>query len=226
MILAIADVLSAADVADVCAGLATATFVDGKATAGWSARLVKANLQAAAGPELERVRALVEQRLTEHAVFALAVRPKTMLGPLFSRYEPGHAYGAHVDDALMGGVRTDVSFTLFLSPPDSYDGGELVIDSASGEEAFKLARRQRRHLSVDHAASRGAGDARRAAGGGRLGAQLHPRCGAPRAAVRPRDGAAPAVRSRRQDGRRRPARQVRRQPPAHVVRGLSESRSA
>jgi PKHD-type hydroxylase len=139
MILAIADVLSAADVAEVRAGLATATFVDGKATAGWSAKLVKANLQAAASPELERVRALVEARLAEHAVFALAIRPKTVLGPLFSRYEPGHAYGAHVDDALMGGVRTDVAFTLFLSPPESYEGGELVIDSAAGEDAFKLA---------------------------------------------------------------------------------------
>ena len=139
MILAIADVLSAADVAEVRAGLATATFLDGKATAGWSAKLVKANLQAAGGPDLERVRALVETRLTEHAVFALATRPKTILGPLFSRYEPGHAYGAHVDDALMGGVRTDVSFTLFLSEPESCDGGELIIDSASGEDAFKLA---------------------------------------------------------------------------------------
>jgi PKHD-type hydroxylase len=138
MILAIAEVLSAADVAEVHAGLATATFVDGKATAGWSANLVKANLQAAGGPELERVRALVETRLAEHAVFALATRPKAIPGPLFSRYEPGHAYGAHVDDALMGGVRTDVSFTLFLSAPESYDGGELVIDSPAGEDAFKL----------------------------------------------------------------------------------------
>ena len=62
-----------------------------------------------------------------------------MLGPLFSRYQPGHAYGAHVDDALMGGVRSDLAFTLFLSEPDSYDGGELVIDSTAGEEGFKLA---------------------------------------------------------------------------------------
>ena len=138
MLLSIADVLSAADVEEVRAGLATATFVDGKATAGWSARLVKSNLQASRGPEVERVRALVDTRLREHAVFALAVRPKTILGPMFSRYEPGHAYGTHVDDALMGGVRTDVSFTLFLADPDSYDGGELVIDTASGEEAFKL----------------------------------------------------------------------------------------
>jgi PKHD-type hydroxylase len=139
MILAIADILSAADVAEVRAGLATATFVDGKATAGWSAQLVKANLQAAGGPELERVRGLIETQLAEHAVFALATRPKAILGPLFSRYEPGHAYGAHVDDALMGGVRTDVSFTLFLSAPESYDGGEVIIDSATGEDAFKLA---------------------------------------------------------------------------------------
>jgi PKHD-type hydroxylase len=139
MILAIADVLTAADVEEVRSGLATATFVDGRATAGWSARLVKSNLQASAGPEVERVRALVETRLGEHAVFALATRPKTILGPLFSRYQAGHAYGAHVDDALMGGIRSDVSFTLFLSDPASYDGGELVIDSTAGEEAFKLA---------------------------------------------------------------------------------------
>ena len=138
MILAIADVLSAADVAEVRAGLASATFVNGRATAGWAAKLVKANLQASQGPELERVRALVEARLVEHAVFALATRAKTILGPLFSRYQPGHAYGPHVDDALMGGVRTDVAFTLFLSPPEGCEGGELVLDTHAGEEAFKL----------------------------------------------------------------------------------------
>jgi PKHD-type hydroxylase len=138
MILAIADVLSAADVAEVRAGLASATFVNGRATAGWAAKLVKANLQASQGPELERVGALIETRLMEHAVFALATRPKTILGPLFSRYQPGHAYGPHVDDALMGGVRTDVAFTLFLSPPEGCAGGELVLDTHAGEEAFKL----------------------------------------------------------------------------------------
>ena len=138
MILAIADVLSAADIETVRAGLANAPFVDGKTTAGWSAKLVKANLQAADGPELERVRTLVEARLVDHPVFALATRPKTVIGPLFSRYQPGHAYGTHIDDALIGGARTDVSFTLFLADPQSYDGGELIIDTASGEESFKL----------------------------------------------------------------------------------------
>jgi PKHD-type hydroxylase len=57
---------------------------------------------------------------------------------MFSRYEGGMHYGSHVDDALMQGMRTDVSFTLFLSEPESYDGGELVIESASGEDAVKL----------------------------------------------------------------------------------------
>lgn len=138
MILAIADILSVADIETLRAGLANVTFVDGKTTAGWSARLVKSNLQADAGEEVERLRALVEARLLAHPVFALATRPKAILGPLFSRYRPGHAYGAHVDDALIAGQRTDVAFTLFLADPDAYEGGELVIDTASGEEAFKL----------------------------------------------------------------------------------------
>jgi PKHD-type hydroxylase len=139
MILAVADVLSQSDVADVIAGLASATFVDGNTTAGWAARLVKANLQAETGPRLEQISRLIEARLAAHAVFTLAVRPKTILGPLFSRYEAGHEYGTHVDDALMGGVRTDCSFTLFLSPPESYQGGELIIATSAGEDAYKLA---------------------------------------------------------------------------------------
>lgn len=138
MILAIADALTSTDIAELRAGLATATFVDGKTTAGWSAKLVKANLQAVDSAALERLRQLVQTRLVEHAVFALATRPKTILGPLFTRYDPGHAYGPHVDDAVMGGLRTDVSFTLFLSAPQSYDGGELVLDSPAGADTFKL----------------------------------------------------------------------------------------
>jgi PKHD-type hydroxylase len=135
MILAIADVLSAADVAEARAGLAGATFVDGKTSAGWSARLVKSNLQASAGPDLDRVRALVETRLTEHAVFVLATRPKSIIIHVLALSQ---ARLRRMDDALLG-VRSDVSFTLFLSPPESYEGGELVIDTPAGEEAFKLA---------------------------------------------------------------------------------------
>lgn len=138
MLLALADVLSNADVASVHRTLETATFVDGKTTAGWSARLVKSNLQAANDAEVESLRADIEAKLRAHSAFALATRPKAFIGPMFSRYEPGHAYGAHVDDALLGGLRSDISFTLFLSDPASYDGGELVLDTPLGEEAIKL----------------------------------------------------------------------------------------
>ncbi|MDX2204004.1 MAG: Fe2+-dependent dioxygenase [Hyphomicrobiaceae bacterium] len=139
MLLAIADILSSSDLDTVRAALARARFVDGKATAGWSARLVKDNLQAVRDEALEAIGALVEARLGANATFALAARPKSIIGPLFSRYEAGHAYGLHVDDALLDGRRSDVSFTLFLSEPDTYAGGELVIDTPLGEEAVKLA---------------------------------------------------------------------------------------
>src|SRR6187455_3412292 len=71
-------------------------------------------------------------------LFALTVRPKALTPLLFSRYGPGQAYGAHVDNPLMDGLRTDVSFTLFLSEPATYDGGELVIETMWGEEEVKL----------------------------------------------------------------------------------------
>jgi PKHD-type hydroxylase len=58
---------------------------------------------------------------------------------MISRYKPGKQYGTHIDDALMGGLRTDVSFTLFLAEPESYEGGALVVESAAGEQEFKLA---------------------------------------------------------------------------------------
>lgn len=138
MILCIADVLTTSDLEVIRAGLGAATFVDGKATAGWLASTVKSNLQARGDASIEQLRDLVESRLTAHPVFALATRPKAIIGPQFARYRPGHAYGAHVDDALIASLRTDVSFTLFLADPASYEGGELIIDGPSGEEAFKL----------------------------------------------------------------------------------------
>lgn len=138
MILPIADALSPAAVATVRAGLEKVAFVDGRTSAGWMAQSVKSNLQASPGGEAERLRELVEAQLLENALFVLATRPKVIVGPLFSRYRPGHAYGTHVDDAVIAGRRTDVAFTLFLADPATYEGGELIIDTPSGEEAFKL----------------------------------------------------------------------------------------
>jgi PKHD-type hydroxylase len=85
MILAIADVLSAADTIAVRKAVAQASFADGKATAGWEARGVKDNLQAADSDEVAALRAFVGGRLTAHPVFALATLPKTVIGPQFSR---------------------------------------------------------------------------------------------------------------------------------------------
>jgi PKHD-type hydroxylase len=134
----IGNVLSADELALVRETMARADYEDGRATAGFAAQLVKNNRQATRDRKIETVRKLVEERILGNDVFALAVRPKALTSVMFSAYERGMHYGSHVDDALMQGMRTDVSFTLFLSDPDSYDGGELVIESVSGEDAVKL----------------------------------------------------------------------------------------
>ena len=135
----IADVLDAEGVVAARKVLADARFVDGKATAGWHAKLVKNNLQAAGGDRaVTELRATVAEAIGGNALFRLAARPKALTPLILSRYEPGMDYGSHVDDALMNGMRTDVSFTLFLSDPDTYDGGALVIETSGGEDDIKL----------------------------------------------------------------------------------------
>lgn len=138
MFVTIADVLTPADLAEIREGLAKLAFVDGRATAGWNAKLVKANRQAAPGPGLAILQERVRERLAANPVFSLAARPRTFSQILFARYGASDAYGTHVDDAIMGGIRTDVSFTIFLTDPDTYEGGELVIETTAGEEPIKL----------------------------------------------------------------------------------------
>ncbi|MCR9188099.1 MAG: Fe2+-dependent dioxygenase [Alteromonadaceae bacterium] len=118
-------------------------FQDGRSTAGWHAKLVKNNEQLkVSGGQAEGLRAEVEKALTEHPLFQMAVRPAKVTPLIFSRYRDGMAYGNHVDDPVMGRgagrLRTDVSFTLFLDDPDSYDGGELVTETTAGEQSYKL----------------------------------------------------------------------------------------
>jgi PKHD-type hydroxylase len=115
-----------------------ATFVPGVATAGWHARTVKNNQQAS-GNAARSATAAVEKALLANPLFKAAARPKQLVGLLVSRYGPGMEYGLHVDDALMHGVRTDLSFTVFLSGPDTYEGGELVIEGNDADSAIKLA---------------------------------------------------------------------------------------
>jgi PKHD-type hydroxylase len=138
MQMTIAGVLSPDDLASIREALDRVEFVDGRETAGWAAKTVKNNMQARQGDAaLDALRALVKDRLINNGLFAMAARPRHFSNLLFARYEPGMEYGAHVDDALMGGMRSDISFTLFLDEPESYDGGELVMETSAGESAVK-----------------------------------------------------------------------------------------
>ncbi len=144
MLMCIADVLNIDELATVVVQLEQATFVDGKLTAGWHARLVKHNTQVQEDESgiLTTLQQSVMRAIDRHPVFHMAVWPKVVRPPLFSRYEPGMSYGTHVDNTIMSCedriMRSDISLTLFLSDPDTYTGGELVIESTHGEQVFKL----------------------------------------------------------------------------------------
>ena len=115
-------------------------FEDGKKTAGRTAKAVKNNLQAQpAAVEVKGASKLIEKTLLSHSVFSAAALPAKIAKVMFSRYEKGMSYGTHVDDPVIAGARTDLSFTLFLSEPESYDGGELILQKHDGDEAIKLA---------------------------------------------------------------------------------------
>lgn len=117
---------------------ANAGFVDGRKTAGRHAREVKVNAQASSSPAIKGLIRKVEQALDRHPIFKAAAQPRRIVKMLLSRYEPGQAYGRHVDDAIMAGARTDLSFTLFLSAEESYDGGELIVEDTLEERAIRL----------------------------------------------------------------------------------------
>ncbi|MBL1209842.1 Fe2+-dependent dioxygenase [Geminocystis sp. GBBB08] len=122
--------------------LETLKFIDGKATAGWYARLVKNNQQLSVkSTGAETLKNLVYTALEKNVVFQMATLPRKIHSLLFSRYKQGMSYGSHVDNALMGQSsiwRSDISFTIFLNSPLEYEGGELVLEEMNGERSFKL----------------------------------------------------------------------------------------
>ena len=134
----IEQVLTPAECAALCGIARDLPFGDGRATAGKHAFEVKANDQAVPGPALDVILAKVETALAASAIFRSAARPKALTKLILSRYRTGQTYGLHVDDALMQGLRTDLSFTLFLADPASYDGGALVIEDHFEARAVKL----------------------------------------------------------------------------------------
>lgn len=143
MILCIDKVLTDDQLQRIRQTLDASDFRDGRKTAGWHARTVKRNQQASSQePAIAALRDEVMQTLSAHTLFQIAARPRRMKPVMFSRYQQGMTYGNHVDDAVMptpqGPMRTDLSFTIFLGDPDSYEGGELVTETTQGEQRFKL----------------------------------------------------------------------------------------
>jgi PKHD-type hydroxylase len=123
--------------------LAGARFVDGRLSAGQDASRVKNNEELAASRQvLELLNTTVMAALNEHEAYRAGALPLRAASPIFARYVPGMRYGDHVDDPVMGApgplYRSDVSVTVFLSEPDEYDGGELVVNSAFGQNRIKL----------------------------------------------------------------------------------------
>jgi PKHD-type hydroxylase len=143
MLLAIPRVLEPDELALARSWLADARFVDGRLSAGSAARRVKSNQEIElAAPVREQLDRLVMGNLVRHPVYRGGALPLHAASPLYARYRPGMSYGDHLDDPVMGadGVmyRSDVAVTVFLSAPDEYDGGELVIRMPSGEQVVKL----------------------------------------------------------------------------------------
>lgn len=117
--------------------LAEGAFYDGRAT---STVAGKRNLQLVDdNPVAQEAASLISDALLANAQFQRAAQPQCLLPVVFSKYEVGMSYPDHVDSAVMDGRRTDVATTVFLSDPQSYDGGELVVDTGAGERSFKLA---------------------------------------------------------------------------------------
>jgi len=145
MLVTIPDVLTAQELAHIRGVLDGTAWVDGRATAGDQAGKVKNNLQVPdQAPAARDLGHIVLRALAKSQSFTAAALPLRVLAPMFNRYDVGMTFGAHVDSALRampgGGepMRTDVSSTLFLTPPEEYDGGELVVHDTYGEHAVKL----------------------------------------------------------------------------------------
>jgi len=118
-------------------------FADGRDTAGAAAARVKRNEQAAPTDRAARaLKSMITDALKTNPAFKAFTVPERISPIILSRYTKGMEYGRHVDDTVMypngRALRIDFSFTLFLAPPDSYSGGELVIEEADGEFPVKL----------------------------------------------------------------------------------------
>ena len=145
MLIAIPDLLSAEEVAQVRAIIDAAEWVDGNVTSGAQSAMAKRNEQLPEGtPAHGEAGGIILDALGRSPLFVAAALPLKVFPPLFNRYAGGQAFGAHVDNAIRiqrGSdfrIRSDLSMTVFLEDSDAYEGGELVIEGAFGEQSVKL----------------------------------------------------------------------------------------
>ena len=142
MLLQIPDVLTGDEIRSLRQLLKCERFEDGTATASPAAKNAKRNLQAAPGGETARAGGpLVLNALRRSPLFFSAALPNRIWGPLFNRYDVGMEYADHMDAAVIRGptlIRSDVAVTVFLTAPEDYDGGELVIQDSFGAHRIKL----------------------------------------------------------------------------------------
>ncbi|WEN16554.1 Fe2+-dependent dioxygenase [Rhodanobacter sp. AS-Z3] len=144
MLLHIPDVLTLEQVGRIRAELNAADWTDGRETVGMQGARVKRNQQLPDSSPLRlQLGQLILRALASNPLYHAAALPLRTLPPRFNRYEGGGEYGFHVDGAVMAlsadmQMRSDVSCTLFLSEPDEYDGGELIVSDTYGEHEVKL----------------------------------------------------------------------------------------
>jgi PKHD-type hydroxylase len=142
MITKLPKVLSAQQVSSIIQLIEHGQFINGQNTAGWHAKTVKHNTQWQGESELnEQIQQGIQAALVQHSQFSGAAYAKSMMPFIISESALGGGYGDHIDDALMANdtiLRTDISCTIFLTPPQDYDGGELVMSLSGMEMEFKL----------------------------------------------------------------------------------------
>jgi PKHD-type hydroxylase len=145
MLVCVPEVLSKTEVAAFREVMDAAAWEDGRSTAGAQSAMVKNNAQLPPNGELARkLGERVIKALTANPLFISAAIPLHIFPPLFNRYGVGQHFGVHVDNAVRGDpltgmrIRTDLSVTLFLSEPDEYDGGELIVEDYYGSQEVKL----------------------------------------------------------------------------------------
>lgn len=146
MLIRIKGVLTAEEIAHVLSALKDAPWADGRHSAGYLSQNVKNNEQLPDDdPIANGLGEIILNALQKNVIFTSAALPLKVLPPLFNRYSDGQSYGGHIDGAVRPiarsshSIRTDLSATLFLSDPKSYDGGELVLKDAFEERGIKLS---------------------------------------------------------------------------------------